>query len=248
MSTLTDKVAIVTGASKGIGAGIARALAAKGAAVVVNYASSQAGADAVVAEITQAGGRALAVKADVTREDEVTALVAAAVEHFGRLDVVVNNSGIYEFRGIEDVSAEDYRKIFDINVLGPLLVTKAALPHLTEGASVINISSNITRMRMPQGSLYTATKAALDAITRVLAVELGPRKVRINAIAPGMTQTEGTDTAGIVPGSDFANQIVAHTPLGRMGQPGDIATAAVFLASDDAAWITGEVIGVSGGA
>lgn len=248
MARLQGKVAIVTGASKGIGAAIAKSLAAEGAAVVVNYASSREGADATVANITDAGGKAIAVAADVADASQAANLVETAVREFGRLDVVVNNSGVYAFAPIEAFDPLEYHRMFGINVLGLLNVTKAAVPHLGEGSSVINISSNITRMKLPGGSLYTATKAAVDAITRVLSTELGPRRIRVNAIAPGLTLTEGTDAAGIVEGSDFADQIIAQTPLGRAGQPDDIASAAVFLASDDARWVTGEVIGVSGGA
>ncbi|WP_448658657.1 glucose 1-dehydrogenase [Sphingomonas sp. CJ99] len=248
MRKLSDKVAIVTGASKGIGAAIARALAAEGAAVVVNYASSREGADATVAAIESAGGRAIAVKADVADAGQADALIEAAKREYGRIDVVVNNSGVYAFAPIDAFDPLEYHRMFGINVLGLLNVTKAAVPHLTEGASIINISSNITRMRMPGASLYTATKAAVDAITRVLSAELGPRQIRVNAISPGMTMTEGTDAAGIVEGSDFVSQIVAQTPLGRVGHVDDIAVAAVFLASDEGRWITGEVIGVSGGA
>lgn len=248
MARLQDKVAIVTGASKGIGAAIAKALAAEGAAVVVNFASSREGAEATVAAITDGGGKAVAVGADVADPAQAATLVDSALREFGRLDIVVNNSGVYAFAPIEQFDPLEYHRMFGINVFGLLNVTKAAVPHLGEGASVINISSNITRMKLPGASLYTASKAAADAITRVLSTELGPRRIRVNAIAPGMTLTEGTDAAGIVEGSDFADQIIAQTPLGRAGQPDDIAVAAVFLASDDARWITGEVIGVSGGA
>ncbi|MGX7896928.1 SDR family NAD(P)-dependent oxidoreductase [Tsuneonella sp. HG222] len=248
MSRLEGKVTVVTGASKGIGAAIARSFAAQGAAVIVNYASSRDGADATVAAIQGAGGKALAVKADVSDADQAQQLIDAARREFGRIDIVVNNSGVYAFAPIEEFDPLEYHRMFGINVLGLLNVTKAAVPHLAEGASVINISSNITRMKMPGASLYTASKAAVDAITRVLSSELGPRRIRVNAISPGMTMTEGTDAAGIVEGSDFADQIVAQTPLGRVGHPDDIALAAVFLASDEARWITGEVLGVSGGA
>jgi 3-oxoacyl-[acyl-carrier protein] reductase len=246
MSRLADKVALVTGASKGIGAGIARALAAEGAAVVVNYASSKAGADAVVAAIAAGGGRAVAVHGDVAKEADAKALVDAAIEHFGRLDIVVNNSGIYAFSPIEEVTVDQYRSMFDINVLGTLLVTKAAVPHLNEGASVINISSNITSVLLPASAVYAGTKGAVDVITGVLANELGPRGIRVNAILPGVIETEGTEAAGI-DGSEMVDTFIAQTPLGRVGKPDDIGAAAAFLASDDARWITGERIGVSGG-
>lgn len=246
MSRLADKVALVTGASKGIGAGIARALAAEGAAVVVNYASSRAGADAVVAAIEAAGGRAVAAHGDVAKEADAKALVDAAIEHFGRLDVVVNNSGIYAFSPVEEISVDQYRSMFDINVLGTLLVTRAAVPHLKEGASIINISSNITSVLLAGSAVYAGTKGAVDVITGVLANELGPRGIRVNAILPGVTETEGTGAAGVAD-SDFIAGFVARTPLGRTGKPDDIGGAAVFLASDDAHWVTGERINVSGG-
>ena len=194
MSKLAGKVAVVTGASKGIGAGIAKALAAEGAAVVVNYASSKAGADAVVEAITQAGGKALAIQGDVSKEAEAKGIVDAALNEFGRLDILVNNSGVYEFSAIETSTEEQYRKMFDVNVLGTLLTTKAAVPHLGEGASVINISSNITSVLLPESAIYTGSKGAVDAITGVLAKELGPRKIRVNAINPGVVETEGTQS------------------------------------------------------
>jgi len=246
MSKLNGKVAVVTGASKGIGAGIAKALAAEGAAVVVNYASSKAGADAVVDAITSAGGKAVAVQGDVSKEEDAKGLIDAAIDRFGQLDVLVNNSGVYAFSAIEDVNAEEYRRQFDVNVLGPLLTTKAAVPHLKDGASVINISSNITSLLLPQSAIYSGTKGALDAITGVLAKELAPRGIRVNAILPGYTETEGTGSAGIS-GTEFVDQIVAQTPLARAGTPEDIAKVAVFLASDDASWLTGEKINASGG-
>jgi 3-oxoacyl-[acyl-carrier protein] reductase len=246
MSKLAGKVAVVTGASKGIGAGIARALAAEGAAVVVNYASSKAGADAVVDAITKAGGKAVAVHGDVSSETQAKGIIDAALDAFGRLDILVNNSGVYEFSPIETSTEEQYRKMFDINVLGTLLTTKAAVPHLGEGASVINISSAVTSVLMPDSAIYTGSKGAVDAITGVLANELGPRKIRVNAINPGVVETEGTQTAGFV-GSEFETGIVAQTPLGRTGQPSDIASIAVFLASDDAGWLTGEKLTASGG-
>jgi 3-oxoacyl-[acyl-carrier protein] reductase len=246
MSKLVGKVAVVTGASKGIGASIARALAAEGAAVVVNYASSKAGADAVTQAITEAGGKAIAVQGDVSKADQAQALIEAAVKTFGRLDVLVNNSGVYAFSPIEAVTEDAYRKMFDVNVLGVLLATKAAVKHLGEGGSVINISSAVTSLLPPQSAIYTGTKGAVDAITGVLANELGPRKIRVNAINPGIVETEGTHAAGFI-GSEFERGAVTQTPLGRTGQPDDIAAVAVFLASDDARWLTGEKITASGG-
>lgn len=246
MSKLAGKVAVVTGASKGIGAGIAKALAAEGAAVVVNYASSRDGADAVVQAITTAGGKAVAVQGDVSKAEQAEGVVEAAIANFGRLDVLVNNSGVYAFAPIEEVTEEDYRRMFDINVLGVLLTTKAAAKHLGEGASIINISSAVTSALMPQSAVYTGTKGAVDAITGVLANELGPRKIRVNAILPGVVITEGTHAAGVA-GSELESGFVAQTPLGRVGQPEDIADVAVFLASDDARWLTGEKLLASGG-
>lgn len=246
MSKLANKVAIVTGASKGIGAGIARALATEGAAVVVNYASSKAGAEAVVQEITDAGGKAIAVQGDVSKPDQAQALIEAAVQAFGRLDVLVNNSGVYAFSTIEEVTEAEYRRMFDVNVLGVLLTTQAAAKHLGEGGSVINISSAVTSIYPAASAIYSGTKGAVDAITGVLANELGPRKIRVNAINPGIVETEGTDAAGFT-GSEFFDGIVAQTPLGRPGKPADIASIAVFLASDDARWLTGEKLVASGG-
>ncbi|OZI66958.1 glucose 1-dehydrogenase [Bordetella genomosp. 11] len=246
MSKLAGKVAVVTGASKGIGAAIAKALAADGAAVVVNYASSKAGAEAVVQEITAAKGKAVAVGGDVSKAADAKAIVAAAVAQFGRLDILVNNSGIYEFAALGDITEEHYRKQFDVNVLGVLLMTQAASPHLGEGASVINISSVVSRITPPESAVYSGTKGAVDAITGVLARELGPRKIRVNAVNPGMVITEGVHSAGIA-GSEMETMVIAQTPLGRVGQPRDIATVAAFLASDDAAWLTGETITASGG-
>jgi 3-oxoacyl-[acyl-carrier protein] reductase len=239
-------VAVVTGASKGIGAGIAKALAAEGASVVVNYASSKAGADAVVAAITAAGGKAVAVGGDVSKAADAQGIINAAVETYGRLDILVNNSGIYEFAPIEEVTEAHYRKQFDTNVLGVLLTTQAAAKHLGEGASIINISSVVTSVTPATSVVYTGTKGAVDAITGVLALELGPRKIRVNAINPGVVITEGTHTAGIV-GSDMEAWALSQTPLGRVGQPDDIASIAVFLASDDARWVTGEKLVASGG-
>jgi 3-oxoacyl-[acyl-carrier protein] reductase len=246
MSKLQGKVAVVTGASKGIGAGIAKALAAEGAAVVVNYASSKAGADAVVETITKGGGKAVAVQGDVSKAKDAEAVIAAALKAFGRLDVLVNNAGVYEMRPLEAVDEEHYRRIFDINVLGLLLATKAASPHLGEGSSVINISSVVSTLQPPSSAVYTGTKGAVDSITGVLAKELGARRIRVNAINPGVVETEGTHAIGFI-GTDFEKSIVAQTPLGRRGQPDDIAGLAVFLASDDSRWLTGEKIVASGG-
>ena len=246
MSKLANKVAVVTGASKGIGAGIAKALAAEGASVVVNYASSQAGAEAVVQAITAAGGRAIAVRGDVSKAADAQGLIDAAIAAYGRLDILVNNSGVYEFAPIEAVTEDHFHKMFNVNVLGLLLATGAASKHLGEGASVINISSGVTSMAVPQSAVYSATKGAVDTITQVLAAELGPRKIRVNAINPGIVETEGTHAQGFI-GSEFEAGLVARTPLGRVGQPEDIADIAVFLASDDSRWLTGEKLLASGG-
>ncbi|WP_277184328.1 glucose 1-dehydrogenase [Caballeronia sp. BR00000012568055] len=246
MSKLQGKVAVVTGASKGIGAGIAKALAAEGAAVVVNYASSKAGADAVVAEITAKNGRAIAVGGDVSRAADAQGIVNAAIETYGRLDILVNNSGIYEFGAIEEVTEEHFHKQFNVNVLGVLLTTQAAVKHLGEGASIINVSSVVSRITPPTTAVYSGTKGAVDAITGVLAKELGPRKIRVNSINPGVVVTEGTHAAGVI-GGDFDAMALAQTPLGRLGQPDDIAAIATFLASDDARWMTGESLIASGG-
>jgi 3-oxoacyl-[acyl-carrier protein] reductase len=246
VTKLTGKVAVVTGASKGIGAAIAKALAAEGASVVVNYASSQAGADAVVAAITQAGGNAIAVRGDVSKAADAQGIIDSAIETYGRLDVLVNNSGVYEFSPLEEISEEHFHRHFNVNVLGLLLTTQAASKHLGEGASIINIGSVVSRITPPGSAVYTGTKGAVDAITGVLARELGPRKIRVNTINPGMVETEGTKDAGFV-GSDIETALVAQTPLGRIGQPQDIARVAVFLASDDAGWLTGEQLLTGGG-
>lgn len=246
MSKLKGKVAIVTGASKGIGAAIATSLAAEGASVVVNYASSKSGADAVVARIAAAGGKAVAVQGDVSRQADAQALVEAAVKQFGQLDILVNNSGVYGFAALESITEEDFHRHFNVNVLGLLLTTQAAVKHLGEGASIINIGSVVTRITPPGSAVYTATKGAVDAITGVLSRELGARKIRVNALNPGMVETEGTHTAGFI-GSDFEAGAIAQTPLGRIGQPGDIASIAVFLASNDSAWLTGEQLFAGGG-
>jgi 3-oxoacyl-[acyl-carrier protein] reductase len=246
MSKLKDKVAVVTGASKGIGAAIAKALAAEGASLVVNYASSKNGADAVVAAITGSGGKAVAVHGDVSKAAEAKGVVEAAIEHFGRIDILVNNSGVYEFAPLEGITEDHFHKLFNINVLGLLLTTQAAARHLGEGGSVINISSAVTSLTPAQSAVYTGTKGAVDAITGVLARELAPKKIRVNAINPGFVETEGTHSGGII-GSDFERDGVAQTPLGRIGQPSDIASVAVFLASDDSGWLTGDRITASGG-
>ncbi len=246
MSKLTGKVALVTGASKGIGAAIAKSLAAEGASVVVNYASSKTGADAVVAEITAAGGKAFATQGDVSRAADAQAIVDAAIKQFGKLDVLVNNSGVYEFAPLEAITEEHFHKQFNVNVLGLLLVTQAAAKHMGEGSSVINIGSLVSRLLPPASAVYTATKSAVIGITGVLAGELGPRKIRVNAVNPGIVETEGTHSAGFI-GSDFEAGAVAQTPLGRTGQPKDIASIVTFLASDDSYWLNGEHLYASGG-
>jgi 3-oxoacyl-[acyl-carrier protein] reductase len=244
MSKLNGKVAIVTGASKGIGAGIAKALAAAGASVVVNYASSREHADNVVSDIIGAGGKAVAVRADVSKAAEAQALIETAISSFGHLDIVVNNSGIYEFAPLDEITEEAFHNSFNINVLGPLLVTKAAVKHLKAGASIINIGSTAPLMRSESTTVYTATKGALDSVTGVLAKELGPKNIRINSVNPGFTITEET---GSYVGSDFAEGLIKQVPLGRAAHPGDIASIVVFLASEDAKWLTGELINASGG-
>ena len=246
MSKLKGKVAVVTGASKGIGAAIAKSLAAEGASVVVNYASSKAGADTVVAAITKEGGKAIAVGGDVSKAAEAQGIIDAAIKTYGRLDILVNNSGVYEFTPIESATEEQFHRMFNINVLGTILTTQAAVKHLGEGASIINIGSGVSRITPPNSAIYTGTKGALDAITGVLAKELGPRKIRVNSINPGIVETEGTVSAGFI-GSDFEKTLIGQTPLGRAGKPSDIASVAVFLASDDAAWVTGELIITGGG-
>jgi 3-oxoacyl-[acyl-carrier protein] reductase len=246
MSRLTGKVAVVTGASKGIGAAIAKSLAGEGASVVVNYASSKAGADAVVAAITKAGGKAVAVGGDVSKASDAQAIIDAAIKNFGRLDILVNNSGVYEFVPLEQITEAHYRKIFDVNVLGVLLTTQAAAKYLPEGGSVINIGSLVSTLTPPSSAVYTGTKGAVDAITGVLAKELGARRIRVNSINPGMVETEGTHAGGFI-GSDFEKGAVERTPLGRIGQVDDIASVATFLASDDAKWVTGELLRAGGG-
>ena len=244
---LAGKVAIVTGASKGIGAAIAKNLAAEGAAVVVNYASSKSGAEKVVAEITGSGGKAIAVQADVAKPADIKRLFAEVKKAFGRLDILVNNAGIYEFSPLDSITEEQFHKHFDLNVLGLLLATQAAVKLFDSGGgSIINISSLVSTMGFPEAAVYSSTKGAVDAITRSLAKELGSRGIRVNAINPGMVETEGTHSAGIAE-SDMRKQVEGQTPLGRIGQPRDIAGAAVFLASNDSSWITGETFVISGG-
>jgi 3-oxoacyl-[acyl-carrier protein] reductase len=246
MSKLTGKVAVVTGASKGIGAAIARSLAAEGASVVVNYASSKTGAEAVVSSITAAGGKAVSVAGDVSRAADAQGIIDAAIETYGRLDILVNNSGVYEFSPIETITEEHFHKHFNVNVLGLLLVTQAAVKHLGEGASIINIGSVVTRITPPGSAVYTGTKGAVDAITGVLARELGPKKIRVNTVSPGMIETEGTRSGGFM-GSDLETWAISQTPLGRIGKPDDIASIVTFLASDDARWLTGEQLLAGGG-
>lgn len=248
MSDLTGKVAVVTGASKGIGAGIAKAFAAAGAAVVVNYASDNSGADRVVADIKAKGGKAIAVKADVAKAADVKQLFDATKQAFGKVDVLVNNAGVYRFHAIEDITEDEFHRLFNINVLGTVLATREAVKHFGPGGgSVINVGSNASvEATVPTASVYSATKGAVDTLTRVLAAELGPRKIRVNVIAPGGTETEGVQSLGLI-GSDLEKSLVSRTPLGRLGQPEDIARVAVFLASDDSGWMTGERLVAAGG-
>ena len=244
---LAGKVAVVTGASKGIGASIAQHFAAEGAAVVVNYSSSKEGADRVVAEIKKKGGQAVAVQANVAKPADVARLFAETKKAFDRLDILVNNAGIYEFAPLEEITPDHFHKQFDLNVLGLLLTTQEAVKHFgSAGGIVINISSVAATLAPANSAVYSATKAAVVAVTRALARELGPRKIRVNAINPGMVETEGLRSAGMNEG-DFRQQLEAQTPLGRIGQPQDIAPAAVFLASGDSDWITGETLYISGG-
>jgi len=244
---LSGKVAIVTGASKGIGAGIAKAIAAAGASVVVNYSSSKKGADDVVAEIKKNGGKAISLQADMAKKAEIERLFSETMKAFGRVDILVNNAGIYEFAPLEKITEEHFHKHFNINVLGLILASQQAAKYFgKEGGSIINISSLASTKAPPTFSVYSATKGAVDTLTRALANELGPRNIRVNAINPGVVITEGVQAAGVV-GSDFEKQAVAQTPLGRTGVPADIAPAAVFLASSDASWLTGETLVISGG-
>src|SRR5438046_4718235 len=244
---LSGKVAVVTGASKGIGAGIAKHLAAEGAAVVVNYASSKDGADKVVDEISERGGKAIAVQGDVAKKKDIERVFAEAKKSFGRIDILVNNAGVYDFKPLEEVTETEFHREFNTNVLGLILATQEAAKHFSDdGGSVINVSSVASSATPPNSAIYTATKGAVDAITRALAKELGPKNIRINAVNPGGVETEGFHALGFS-GSDFEKQMVAQTPLGRLGQPQDIAPVAAFLASSDSGWITGEILQVAGG-
>jgi 3-oxoacyl-[acyl-carrier protein] reductase len=243
---LQDKVAVVTGASKGIGAAIARELGEEGAAVIVNYAHGRDGAEAVAEAINGDGGTAVAVGGDVARAADARVVTDAAAERFGHIDILVNNAGVYEFASIEEFTETQYHHMFDINVLGLLLTTQAALRYMPGGGSIVNISSAASRATPAGTAVYTATKGAVDAITGVLAKELGPRQIRVNAVNPGFVETEGTDAAGIG-GSAMEREFVAHTVLGRAGRPGDVASVAAFLASGDAAWVTGEHLAAAGG-
>jgi len=244
---LAGKVAIVTGASKGIGASIAKHLAAEGAAVVVNYSSSKEGADTAVAEITKNGGKALAVQANIARHSELQQLFAETKKGFGKVDILVNNAGVYEFQPLEAVTEEHFHKHFNLNVLGLILASQEAAKHFgPAGGSIVNVSSLASTYTPPNTVVYSATKAAVDAVTKVLAKELGPRKIRVNAVNPGMIETEGVRAGGFA-GSDFRKQLESQTPLGRIGQPEDVAPAVVFFASPDAAWISGETLFIAGG-
>jgi 3-oxoacyl-[acyl-carrier protein] reductase len=249
MKKLEGKVAVVTGASKGIGASIAKHLAAEGASVVVNYSSSKEGADRAVAEITKAGGKAVAVGANVAKKADIVKLFAETKKAFGRLDILVNNAGVYDFKPLEEITEEHFHRHFDLNVLGTLLTTQEAVKHFdAKGGSVINLSSIVSTNAFAGSSVYSATKAAVNSVTQSLAKELGARKIRVNAIAPGMVETEGNSSAGLTgPESDMRKQIESQTPVGRIGQPQDIGTVAAFLASDDASWVSGETWFVSGG-
>ncbi len=248
MGKLTGKTAVVTGASKGIGAGIAKAFGAEGANVVVNYARAKDDAEKVAAEVQKAGGKAIIVQGDVSKQADVDRLFAETKKAFGKVDILVNNAGVYEFAPIEQVTEASFHKMFDLNVLGTVLSTQAAVKNMNgSGGSIINVSSVVSLTPPPSGSLYSATKGAVDVITRSLALELGPRNIRVNSLSPGLVETEGTRSAGTSEG-DFKTFAVSRTPLGRVGVPDDIAKVAVFLASDDSAWMTGEVLPVGGGA
>ncbi len=247
MGKLSGKTAVVTGASKGIGAGIARAFAKEGANIVVNYARGKQDAEKVSVDIQSAGGKSITVQADVSKKADVDKLFAEAKKAFGKVDILVNNAGVYEFAPIEEITEDSYRRQFDLNVLGTLLSTQAAVKAMNGGGSIINLSSVVSLTPPPSGSVYSATKGAVDVITRSLAQELGPRNIRVNSLAPGLVETEGTRAAGTSEG-EFKNYALSRTPLGRVGEPEDIAKVAVFLASDDSGWMTGEVLPVGGGA
>ena len=247
MGKLANKVAVVTGASKGIGAGIAKELAAQGASVVVNYSSSKEGADKVVAEIVKAGGKAIAVGGSVANASEIDTLFAETKKAYGKVDILVNNAGVYEFAPLEGITAESIDKMLGVNVKGLLLATKAGVALFpAEGGSVINIGSVASEQTPPMSAVYSSTKGAVDSITRVFAKELGPKKIRVNSVNPGPIVTEGFKASGFE-GSDFANQMVQGTPLGRIGQPDDVASVVAFLASDDARWVTGSLLQAAGG-
>ncbi|MBA3236891.1 MAG: glucose 1-dehydrogenase [Parachlamydiaceae bacterium] len=244
---LKNKIALVTGASKGIGASIAKHLALEGATVVVNYSTSKEGADGVVKEIVDKGGKAIAIQANVAHQADIKRLIHETIQNYGKLDILVNNAGVYEFAPLEKVTTEHFHKMFDLNVLGLILTSQEAVNHFgSSGGSIINISSVASVLGMPESSVYSATKAAVDVITKSLSKELAPRKIRVNSVNPGLVETEGVHSGGLLEG-DFKSQTVAKTPLGRMGQPQDIAPVVVFLASEDSAWITGETLFVSGG-
>lgn len=248
MGKLTGKVAVVTGASKGIGAAIAERLGKEGASVVVNYASDKAGAEKVAKQIEASGGKALVVKADVSKKDDISKLFGETTLRFGKVDILVNNAGIYEFRPLEAVDEEHFHKQFNLNVLGLLLTTKEAVQHMNgDGGSIINVSSVAAKTPREGGSVYSATKGAVDVVSRTLAQELGPRKIRVNSLSPGFTDTEGVRSSDVASTDAFRDLAVSRTPLGRVGTGEDIAGAAAFLASEDARWITGETILIGGG-
>jgi len=244
---LSGKTAVITGASKGIGAGIALAFAKEGANVVVNYARGKDDAEKVAAKITGSGGKSITVQADVSKKADVDKLFAEATKAFGTIDILVNNAGVYEFAPLAEITEDSYHRLFDLNVLGTLLSTQAAVKAMNGGGSIINLSSVVSLTPPPTASVYSATKGAVDVITRTLAQELGPRNIRVNSLAPGLVETEGTKASGNAEG-EFRSYAISRTPLGRVGVPDDIAKVAVFLASDDSAWMTGEVVPVGGGA
>ena len=247
MKRLENKVAVITGASKGIGAAIAKKLSADGASIVVNYSSDKEGADKVVASITNAGGKAIAVQANISVETDIKRLFAESTNTYGAVDILVNNAGVYNFVPLADITADEFHRQFNINVLGLLLVTQEAVKNFKDGGSIINIGSVVTKLNAPGSAIYTATKSSVESITNVLSKEMGGRKIRVNTLAPGLVETEGTHTAGFI-GSDFQAEIERTATLGRIGQPDDISAVAAFLASDDSGWLTGEVLYATGGA